>query len=520
MKSAWLIFFVIPVVMLGCAPDKFGSLSIQSTPAGASVSIDGSATGQKTDCVVESLAVGEHTILLSLTDYIDYYDTVNVVADETVLVSAALTQVPVYGAVEVNSTPTGAAIYLDGVNTNHLTDYLLTDVLVGSHIIKLTKSGYVDHEDTVDVAEDDTSEVSSVLTPATGAIRVNSKPIGAEVWLDTADTYKTTNCVVTNVPIGAHTVKLIKTDYDTYTTTVTVAEHETTDVSATLVKVYGIFGSCNTPGFAYEAVVSGNYAYVADGDAGLVVVDLADRSQPTIVGTCNVTGIATGLAVAGSYAYVAVSNSKLAVVNVTTPSQPSVIATCNLSGTPNAVYTSGNYAYVASGNSGIQIVNIATPSSPQLTSSYVTAGPAKAVFVSGNSVYAAAGSAGIEVIDVSLPWNPVLVDRYDTPGEACGIFIAGSYTYVADGAAGLQIWAASDSGNYDTPDYVSGVYGLGSYAYLVDRSSGLVIVDASAVSTPERVGRCDTPGLAQRLWFAGSYVYIADGEAGLAIIKL
>jgi len=520
MKYCRLIFFVVPLVLLGCAPDKFGSLSIQSTPAGATVSIDGAATGLTTDCIVESLAVGDHTILLSLAEYINYHDTVRVVAEETVLVSAVLEHVPVYGAIQVNSTPTGAAIHLDGLNTNHLTNYLLTDVLVGRHIIKLTKSGYVAHEDTVDVAEDDTSEVLITMAPATGAIRVNSKPIGAAVWLDTADTYKTTNCVVTNVPVGAHTVKLMKTDYDTYTTTVTVAEHETTDVSATLVRAYQIFGTCNTPGFAYDAVVSGNYAYVADGDGGLAVVDLADRSQPTIVGSCSVTGKATGLAVAGSYAYVAVANSKLAVVNVATPSQPAVIATCNLSGTPNGVFVSGNYAYVASGTAGIQIVNIATPSSPQLTSSFQTAGPAKSVSVTGDSVYAAVGSAGIEIIDVTLPWNPVLVDRYDTPGEACGIFIAGSYTYVADGGAGLQIWAAADSGNYDTPDYAAGVYGVGSYAYLVDRSSGLVIVDASVPSQPERVGRCDTPGLAQRIWVAGTYVYIADGDAGLAIIKL
>jgi len=505
--------------MCGCGQKRFGSISITSSPMGASVYLDGTATGQKTNLVLDSLEVGEHTLKLSLTGYEDYYDTVAVVADDTVEVSAALKALPFYGAIQVNSTPTGAAIYLDGVTTNHSTNYLLTDIPVGSHTIKLAKTGYVDRQDTVVVVKNDTVEVSAVLTQAAGAVRVNSEPTGAAVWLDTVNTGWTTNCVVTGVPVGSHAVKLIKPEYQDYDTAVLVVQDETTEVSAALVRAYQIFGSCNTPGFTYAAVVAGNYAYVADGDSGLAVVDLSDRSQPHIVGSIKTSGKALGITLKGSFVLLAAAGG-LVVVDVTNPASPATVATCALAGTPTGVFASGDYAYVAAGSAGLLIVNVANPSAPTLASSYQTSGPAKAVFVFGNNAYVATGSAGLEIVDISLPWNPRLVGKTDTPGDACGISVTGSYTYIADGSAGLEIISGTKTGNFDTPDYAQGVFGMNNYAYVVDRSAGLFIVDAVLPLEPKLIGRCDTPGQAQSVWVSGSYIYISDGDAGLEIIKL
>ncbi len=41
-----------------------------------------------------------------------------------------------------------------------------------------------------------------------GRIQVNSTPTGAEIWLDSANTGKTTNYLLTSVSPGEHTVKL------------------------------------------------------------------------------------------------------------------------------------------------------------------------------------------------------------------------------------------------------------------------------------------------------------------------
>ncbi len=67
------------------------------------------------------------------------------------------------GQISISSTPRGAKIYLDGKNTGHLTPYTLDDVSVGSHIVKLTKSGYKDRTKTVKVEKKKDVKVSTKL---------------------------------------------------------------------------------------------------------------------------------------------------------------------------------------------------------------------------------------------------------------------------------------------------------------------------------------------------------------------
>ncbi|MFB0566361.1 MAG: PEGA domain-containing protein [Candidatus Aminicenantaceae bacterium] len=67
------------------------------------------------------------------------------------------------GSIQVNSTPEGATIYLDGSDTGKTSNATLTDVPVGSHTVKLVKERYQDWEDTVTVAKDTTATVSATL---------------------------------------------------------------------------------------------------------------------------------------------------------------------------------------------------------------------------------------------------------------------------------------------------------------------------------------------------------------------
>jgi hypothetical protein len=53
-----------------------------------------------------------------------------------------------YGTIDVNSTPDGAKVYLDGVYTGQATPIVLTSVVVGSHTIKLDLFHYKIWEDT------------------------------------------------------------------------------------------------------------------------------------------------------------------------------------------------------------------------------------------------------------------------------------------------------------------------------------------------------------------------------------
>ena len=79
-------------------------------------------------------------------------------------------------------------------------------------------------------------------------------------------------------------------------------------------------GGYDTSGLAALGVaVSGNYAYVADWDAGLQVIDVSNPTNCVRVGGYDTSGLARGVAVSGNYAYVADALSGLQVIDVSHP---------------------------------------------------------------------------------------------------------------------------------------------------------------------------------------------------------
>jgi hypothetical protein len=63
--------------------------------------------------------------------------------------------------------------------------------------------------------------------------------------------------------------------------------------------------------------VAGNYAYVADDDSGLRIVDVSNPAAPSEAGFYDTPGYAWGVAVAGNTAYVADSDGGLVILRFT-----------------------------------------------------------------------------------------------------------------------------------------------------------------------------------------------------------
>ncbi len=64
-------------------------------------------------------------------------------------------------------------------------------------------------------------------------------------------------------------------------------------------------GAHDTPGTASKLKLVGDLAYVADGLAGLRIVDVSDRSALSELGAFDTPGFAADVDVAGDFAYVA-----------------------------------------------------------------------------------------------------------------------------------------------------------------------------------------------------------------------
>jgi hypothetical protein len=84
------------------------------------------------------------------------------------------------GNIQLNSTPTGAQVFLDGADTGWKTNCTLTDISPGDHMIKLTKDGYADYEQKVSVKRAKTETLNITIPPI--PIKV-TKPAGGSTWI-------------------------------------------------------------------------------------------------------------------------------------------------------------------------------------------------------------------------------------------------------------------------------------------------------------------------------------------------
>ena len=71
--------------------------------------------------------------------------------------------VELYGTIDINSTPSGAKVYLDGVDTGQVTPIILPNIDAGDHIIELRKFHYKCWEDVVTVIAGQTAYLNPPL---------------------------------------------------------------------------------------------------------------------------------------------------------------------------------------------------------------------------------------------------------------------------------------------------------------------------------------------------------------------
>ena len=85
---------------------------------------------------------------------------------------------PIYGSLDINSTPADADIYVDDKKIG-TTPMFIEEQLIGSHVVKILKQGYKDHSTTVEVSEGNTATVTATLEkgislPSGGNSQVNT----------------------------------------------------------------------------------------------------------------------------------------------------------------------------------------------------------------------------------------------------------------------------------------------------------------------------------------------------------
>lgn len=127
---------------------------------------------------------------------------------------------PIYGSLNVESTPNLATIYIDGKEMGK-TPKSISQILVGQHEIKLTQDGYADHVETITVAKGERKQVKATLSNGK-EIHFTCNVPNAQLEIDGQRVgFATGNYQLT---YGSHSLKATADDYRDYTYTINVSE--------------------------------------------------------------------------------------------------------------------------------------------------------------------------------------------------------------------------------------------------------------------------------------------------------
>jgi hypothetical protein len=241
----------VPISLTPATPTT-GDVCLKSTPAGASISIDGSLRSGKTTALstggctssntVTGLTQGNHSYTLTLTGYQNKTGNFIITAGEVNNVNAgALTIVSTVGNLTISSNPVGARIYIDGADSGYATGSPYTtigNITKGDHTYKLVLTGYKDSSGTFSIVAGVTTTISTItLVQSAGTLKFYSIPSGATISIGGISKGATTisGLVVPSLPTGLTNYTAVLTGYDIYNGTETVIEDVTTSVTINLV---------------------------------------------------------------------------------------------------------------------------------------------------------------------------------------------------------------------------------------------------------------------------------------------
>ena len=237
-------------------------------------------------------------------------------------------------------------------------------------------------------------------------------------------------------------------------------------------------GSTELPGTPTDVRVVGDFAYVAAGDAGLVVVYVGEPGQPEVAGVARLDGAAAQVAVTNDWAFVATAAGGVAMVDVrdprspgqrdvmetrdvidvaaerdllsvatdrlaltydvSRPDRPEEIGGVELGTTPEAIALSGDVACVAAGFTQY-VLGLDGRGRPMLLDSYSSGFRTSDVIING-VLLEFVSQDGILALDATAPDATVFAGGYVMPVQPpVALDAAGEYAYVADATGGLQM---------------------------------------------------------------------------------
>lgn len=288
-------------------------------------------------------------------------------------------------------------------------------------------------------------------------------------------------------------------------------------------------GYVETPDYAENVLVKGDYAYVADTESGVQIIDISHPRSPQVVAFFDTAYPALDVAVSddGKTLFI-VDERNLYSIDITTPATPQVIQSVDddrFGG--KTIYLEGSRLYI-SRYDGLSIIDVTDPSAMILIGNnelYEIAN-ANDIHVVGGIVYLV--NDGLKILDARNPSNITLLGSMDT--EANGLSLVADIAFIAAGEDGVRAINVADPAslievNTFGPDHhlvaqreADSIFVHDNIAY-VGAKGTVQVWDVQDLANPEFLGQTISRTRTDSLVVQDKLAYVV-GYSGLEVIDI
>ncbi|MCC8125927.1 MAG: hypothetical protein LIO92_00795 [Clostridiales bacterium] len=250
--------------------------------------------------------------------------------------------------------------------------------------------------------------------------------------------------------------------------------------------------------------VTGDYAFISNGYAGIEIVDISDVDNPVFVNQIGEDSEYQDCFVTGGYLYAgACEQKRIDLYDISDLSNPSLRSQITLEGNAQGVFVSDGILYAATGvdaadednqssdlpddgkdmGNGLEIYDVSDPEVPVPLSVVKTLGQENYrdddvwdVAAAGDYAYLSGRYKGLYVFDVSDPENPACVDIYQIEAEN-------------DLSSDPGMDAETDASAYDTESAAGGCIGhvwlQDGCFYAAASNMGIYKIEADYITAPD-----------------------------------
>ena len=262
--------------------------------------------------------------------------------------------------------------------------------------------------------------------------------------------------------------------------------------------------------------------YVAQGSDGLEILDADPQSGLTRLGVFNTAGLTQDVQVDAGQAYLADGPAGVAILDVTNPGNPIGFNSVPSNSFTKRICLTEEHLLTAEHQlrEGTAGMRIEPRNSGNGRGYFQTIGTCYDIRTSANLAFLAEGS-GLQIVDISNPAAPVALGRYRTPGDqTMSLQVQGNLVYLAG-----ETLTIVDVSNPSDPHLVgtfperSTRLDLSGSLAMVATYQGLQVVDVSAPASPVSVGSKAIDGGASDVQVVGDLVYLAAAKAGVQVYR-